>query len=564
MDAITIPDFTVDDDIRTLALQGNWGVRIRYGPEGGRFVVAERERATQACLAFVDRVRTSNAHVAFTPELSIPYEAVAPIIDAVRSIQRSVAFIGGIEGLTRLEYESIAGTNGTSQPLTDGTTDGYVNPMLIVVKTATRFVVRVRAKRVPSRAENQHGPPMATGAGPFTILTLGPTPFIIVPLICAEFVWPEGLWARLEAEVATNIDIVPVLQRNDDLDARHTSPALNRAYTQGGKTARARFVFINQAVGDCCDGTCYVVVPPTSPADPAFDHSTNELWHLPGVRNYRGFRIPDRTGCLWSAVVSHPGAAASALGNRACEGQVTEVLSPAGEPLRGLSAGLLRSTAIAHRIRLTPTIARIPEGGQRSAAHEVIEALDRDANRYLLRQLTTAAANNIVFQTRCNEWPLWSTVEGVISELVEAGALLAAGSDPVQLTPCPGGNCQIAGKPLAILYAPDVDSALTAHFTTERLFDGSALPAGIVLLGVVSGPSTVGARRVGDVLRADRVTSRSSELTGIPAETNASAVTIRPDDVDFWPILHLRPNLVQHTPAAARERIQSLFPAVYA
>jgi hypothetical protein len=554
---IEVPDFALDDELRILALQGDWGVRNDVGAEGGRFLVDDPPRAHQACLEFLVRLRASTAHMALIPELAIPRQTIPHIIATIREFPRSVVFLGGIEGLTQQEYASILNGVGESQGLIPGGAAGYVNSLLILVKTPTRFVAHARAKRVASRAENLEGPPMALGDAPFAVLRLAATPLTVVPLICAEFVWPEHLWERLDDEVAWNIDVVPVLQRNEDLDGRHIGPQLHRAYTQGGKTAHTRFVFVNQAIGAGCDGTSYVVVPPTAPADPAFDHSSNELWHLPGVRTYRGFRIPDRTGCIWSAHVVSPQAAASALGNRFCAGGVTEVLTPAGAPLRGLSVGLMRSVAAVYRQRL------MPHAG--TAAYDpVIAALERQGMRYILREITSEAANDIFFRMYCAEWPRWGTVESVIGDCVEAAALLAAGGDNVVLTPCDGGNCSLAGKPVAVLYAPNVDVALTAKFPLARVFDASPIPAALVLIGVVAAPAAVGAHKVGDVLRADRVTSGSPDLAGMPPRTEESSVTIRIDDVEFRSLTELRPNLDQPGAAAARERIRTLFPKVYA
>src|SRR5258708_5030344 len=173
---IEAPDFALGDELRMLALQGDWGVRNDVGAEGGRFLVDDPATAHQACVDFLGRVSASDAHVALVPELAIPRQTVPNIIATIRNFPRSVVFLGGIEGLTRQEYASILNGVGESQGLVPGGAAGYVNSLLILVKTPTQFVAHVRAKRVPSRAENLDGPPMALGDPPFTVLRLGATP----------------------------------------------------------------------------------------------------------------------------------------------------------------------------------------------------------------------------------------------------------------------------------------------------------------------------------------------------------------------------------------------------
>lgn len=555
---IEAPDFVVDHELRIFALQGDCELETRAGPGGGRYVIRERNRAHQACVDYLARLRQSDAHMGVIPELAIPISTVPHVLATLREFPRSMLFIGGVEGLTRQEYGSLLDgiDDRETQPLAATAAGDYVNALLIAIKTPTRFLVRLRAKRVPSRVENREGPPMAVGAGPFTTVRLGTAPIVVVPLVCSEFVWPEQLWTLLANEVAGNIDIIPVLQRNNDAEGRHVGPQLHHAYTQEAKTANARFVLANQAIGESSDGTCYVVVPPTAPADPSFDHAFRELWYLPAPRTYKGFRIPDRTGCIWSARIVSPHALASALGNRICAGSVTEVLTPTDDALWGLSAGLMRSsTLIHHRSTL-----RKPHTEVRDA---IAGALDMQSPTFVLRGLTTESANDVFYRMRCAEWPIWESVEGVVEELIEVAALLAAGGDDVALIPCDGGNCKLTGRSIAILYAPNVDSALSARFGPQSMFDATTNPAGVVLLGVVLGASDVGVCRIGDVLRADRVTSSSPDLVDTPSKTDESSVTIRIDDVEFRSTVDVRPNMNQQTVAAARHRLQTLFPKVY-
>jgi hypothetical protein len=114
---ITAPDFSLQDELRVLALQGDWGLVVRPGPGGARLVVNDAGRAVQACQRFMDHVSTSDAHFALIPELAIPIGAVAHIIDTVRDLTRSLVFVGGIEGLTRQEYGSLLNNLGQSQAL---------------------------------------------------------------------------------------------------------------------------------------------------------------------------------------------------------------------------------------------------------------------------------------------------------------------------------------------------------------------------------------------------------------------------------------------------------------
>lgn len=551
---IEVPEFDVNQNLRTFSLQGDWGLRRETSAEGTRFVVDNPARADEVCRHFLARALESEAHIAMVPELAIPRQTVPDLIAMMQASARSSLFFGGVEGLTRQQYASLLDGVGESQPLNDGP-GAYVNSALILIKTPDRFIATVRAKRVASLAENRAAP-MVTGTGPFVTIRLGNEPLIIVPLICSEFVWPEGLWQALAAEIPYAIDVVPVIQQNKDTEARHTGPQLHYAYTHGGQTDRIRFLFVNQAISSDCDGMCSVVVPPTSPRSPAFDHSYRELWHLPGAVTYRGFGIPDRTGCIWSADLVTANAGASALGNRICSGKVEEVLSPTGAALNGLCVGLMRSAAMAQRQKLQSGV--ITETTNAAAT-----ALHQSAPEYVLRELDTAAANDVFFRVISAEAPVWSNVENIVHELVEGAALLATGGGEVRLIPRDGGNCSLLGRTVAILYAPNADAALAAHFPRSQMFDVSGIPAAVLLICVVAAPANVDATKVGDVLRADRITSMSGQLADIPVKTEESSVTLRLDDVEFRTMQQLRPNLTQPNTAAARSRIQILFPKMY-
>jgi hypothetical protein len=553
---IEAPEFEIGHDIEVLALQGDWDLENQLGTSGGRWVISEPHRAHRACLTFMDRVMNSTAQLAMVPELAIPRGTVAAIIQAVQAISRSLVFLGGVEGLTRQEYESlIAGVNGQTQALLPNAPGNYVNAILIVVKTAHSCRVYMRAKRIPSGPENQ-GPPMARGAGPFASIRLGQTPLAIVPLVCSEFVWPEEVWANLDKEIPGNIDLIPVLQHNLDVESKHTGPQLHHAYTRV-QTKQTRFVFVNQAISTTCDGTCYVVVPPRSPGPPSFDHAHTELWSLPGVATYRGFRIPDLTGCIWSARIAAPHAPTSALGSPFCEGRVTEVLTPAAAPLRGLAVGLMRSAAVlVHRDN--------ESHAQSNVRDAVLNALDRCDDTYILRFLNTESANDVFYRMQHTTPIEWSNVREVVGDLIEGVALLISGGDEAVVIPCEAGNCRLAGRSLLVLYAPDADEALTRRFPLAADLDGMAIPVGVLLIGVQSGTVDVRARRIGDVLRADQVTSTSADLVDSPRKTEHSSVTIRLADVEFCSLRELKPNWKLGSSTAAQDRLRDLFPKVYA
>jgi hypothetical protein len=552
-------DFEVSDEMRLLALQGDWDLVERTGPTGGRYVIANHDSAHRACLTFLHRVSTSDVQLAMIPELAIPVDTVVHIISAVQALPKSLVFLGGVEGMTREEYESLLKgvEGGETQALIENAPGNYVNSFLLIVKTPSLSVVHLRAKRVPSRPERLEGPPMARGAGPFTTIRLGKAPITIVPLLCSEFVWPE-LWTRLDSEVHGNIDLIPVLQHNDDVDARHTGAQLHHGYTRGGSTADTRFVFVNQAISKSCDGACYVVAPPTTPPAPKFDHSCLELWTLPGIATYKGFRIPDLTGCIWFARIVTADAPTSALATPVCEGGVTEVLNPPAAKLRGLVLGLMRTAEVVIGGRIHVSHA------QSDVRDVVLGALNRQHPTCVLHFLTTDSANAVFYEMQGAGSIGWPSVEAIIRELVEAAALLASAGDDAYLMPCEGGNYRLAGRPVLILHAPEVDEGLTQRFLLAGRFEGTPIPVAVLLLGVVTGATTVDAKRIGDVLRADRVTSASDDLADFPKKAEESSVTIRVDEVEFRSLHDLRGNMQSRSLAAAQARLRDLFPKVYA
>jgi hypothetical protein len=558
---ISAPDFQLDDQIRILALQGDWGLRKTVAPDGGRLVIDDPARAHASCEIFLNRAISSETHVALIPELAIPVGTVPAIVSTLQRLSGSMLFLGGVEGMTREMYESITREfNGNCQPLTDESLGNYINALLIVIRTPSTLIVEMRAKRVPSRWESQAGPPMAIGTGPFTIIQLGAAPLTILPLICSEFVWPEKLWKLLAEEIpihVQNIDLIPVLQHSNDSDGTHMSPLLHTGYAQGRPTKATRYIFANQALSDTCDGTCYVVVPPTSQQNPAFNHARNEFWRFPGTATHKGFRIPDLTGCIWSARISLPDGGTSALGTSICDGRVTEVLTPASAELRGLVLGLMRSEAVHYRTRLL-------DHQQSVVRDSVVNSLDRLTPVYVLGALATDAANAVFYELRCGPGVGWDDVSSIIGELVEGAGLLTSGGDLVKLVPADGTNCNMAGRPILFLHSPDVDESLANRFSPSSQFDGAPVPAGVVLLGVLQGPTRMDAKRIGDVLRADRVTSNSESLSGVPEKEDNSSVTARIEDVEFRLLQQLRKNLDLQSLLEARGRLQELLPKVYA
>jgi hypothetical protein len=555
MSEIEEVDFPLAHELRLIALQGDWGLRVDTTATGGVYVVDQPERARQVCLDLVQQAQSVNAHLALIPELTIPKTAISELVDAVQASPQPLVLIGGVEGLTLDEYRSLATQYGSPLDVPVGTPGTYVNAMIVVARTLSGVKVYWRAKRIPSGPENSGGPQMANGAGPFISLKLGPTPFVIVPLVCSELVWPE-LWAKVSQEVPNvPIDLMPVLQRNDDVERRHIGPVVHSAYQNNGQM---RFVLANQALLPESDGTCYVFVPPASPSSPGFDHGRNELW-LPDSCTYKGFRIPERLGCFWSAQIIHRSGPMNATRPPVCAGRVVSVLRPENVDLAGLSAGLMRSAASRHhavsrQVSSEPTEVRIA----------FQQSLSQSQTTYILRDATRATASQSFFHMICDDRPTWTNVEAIVDDFVEVAGLLACGGDEVRLGSFSGGNCSVSGRPVAVLFAPTVDVALAARFSTSTLLSGSELPGGIVLLQVKESSSSPRARTVGDVLRADRVSSESPELSDGPTRVPDNAVTIRLGDIHFCELKDLRPGLQESTAIAARSRAAALLPGVFA
>jgi hypothetical protein len=194
----------------------------------------------------------------------------------------------------------------------------------------------------------------------------------------------------------------------------------------------------------------------------------------------------------------------------------------------------------------------------------VLSALDRCKQSYILRLLDTDSANDVFYRMQ-NETPIeWKGVQKIVHGLIEGAALFASGGDEAAVVPGEAGNYRVAGRPLLVLYAPDVEVALAKRFPPSTDLDGTPIPVGVLLIGIESGSIAVGARRLGDVFRADQVTSASGDLADSPKKTEDSSVTIRLADVEFRSLQELKTNWKLGTSIEARNRLRELFPKVYA
>lgn len=548
------PGFPLAHDLKLVGLQGDCVLQKATTSAGGLYIVDNAARAREACIGLVDRARTAHAHLALIPEMVIPRDSLAELIGKIDSNPEPLVVMGGVEGISPADYRALVVQYGGTPDVPESAPGTYVNPMVVVVRTATGLKVNFRAKRFASGPENAGGPQLALGANEFLVLKLGSLPFVIVPLICSELIWPE-LWTKLAAEApGLAIDLMPVLQRNQDIERRHLTPVIHNAYQRNAQT---RFVLANQALLPESDGTCFIVTPPATPAAPAFDHGRHELW-LPDSCTYKGFRIPERTGCLWYAEITHPSGPMNATRPPVCGGRVLAVLTPSDVDLTGLPAGLIRSAAASRYVGTSGSSWSNTEPKRRYRSSLAL------GDAYVLEGADQATMNDAFLRMICNILPTWSTVETLVDDFVETGALLASGGDLVRITACPGGNCTVAGRSVAVLYAPRVDVALETRFSTAVLLSGTALPAGIVLLKVEASSRVPRAKTVGDVLRADRVSSDSPELSDGPARVPESSVRVGLGDIHFCEPKDLKASLEEGTLSQARSRTAAFLPGVYA
>jgi hypothetical protein len=286
--------------------------------------------------------------------------------------------------------------------------------------------------------------------------------------------------------------------------------------------------------------------------------SFNVFCNVRGAPSYFGFRIPERTGCMWFAQIRHPNMPGTPLGTHVCEGCVKGVLNPmAVEPV-GIPAGLMRTASKIKQQELQSN-----QHAETEVHAEMREAFDRFSPKYLLEGLRTNVANIIFFKMLCDVMPTWDTVEGIVDDLIEAAGLLSTSGEGVKLTDCGGGNCKVADKPFLILYAPKPDNALSRRFDVPSLIDIRELPVGVVLTGVIEGTETVGAYRISDVLRSDRPATADAEIIDAPKKTDSPATMIRPDSIVFRSLAELKRNKSQTDILSARQRLAILFPEVF-
>jgi hypothetical protein len=548
------PGFPLAHDLKLVALQGDCSIKRLTESSGGRYAVEDALRSRQSCMDLIERARAEHAHLALIPEMVIPKDTLEDLIAAIGSNPEPLVVVGGIEGLSPADYRALVIKHGGTPDLPDIVSGTYVNAMIVAVRASSQLRVYFRAKRYASGPENAGGPQVALGNGEFLVLKLGSAPFVIVPLICSELVWPD-LLSRLASELdGLAIDLIPVLQRNKDIERRHLSPVIHTAYQ---RNLQARFVLANQALLQASDGTCFVVTPPASPAAPAFDHGRQELW-LPESCTYKGFRIPDRTGCFWYAEVRHCNGPMDATRPPVCAGRVLGDLTNGDTNTVGLSAGLMRSGA-ANRFAATSD-----SNWSNTEPKRRYRACLTAGDAHILKDITRVTADDVFFRMTCGTSPSWTSVESLVEEFVEAGALLASGGDQVRLAPCPGGNCKVGGRSVSALFSPVVDVAFEHRFSTKALLEGEPLPVGVVLLKVEASSRIPRAKTVGDVLRADRISTESPELSDGPVRTLDSAVIIGLGNIHFCEVKDLRPSLEEETLEHARNRTTAILPEVFA
>src|ERR1700728_3836988 len=135
------PGFPLAHDLRLVALQGDCAIRVVIEAAGGRYALEDEDRATGQCLGLIQRACDENAHIALIPEMAIPQSAITPLIEAIGSTRHPLVLIGGIEGLSPLDYRALVSKYGAALDVAEGTPGTYINAMLVVVKTSTHVNV---------------------------------------------------------------------------------------------------------------------------------------------------------------------------------------------------------------------------------------------------------------------------------------------------------------------------------------------------------------------------------------------------------------------------------------
>jgi hypothetical protein len=549
------PTFVLKDPnaLRIVGLQSDVEVTRRAHAEGALLQLADRATALDRCRLALDVAADETPDLIVLPELSVPVSAIDEIVHRVEGLPFDAVLIAGLEGIHPNAYAQLVGATG--EPLdVDPVAGSYVNASLTVVKDSSGCVVSYRTKRRASGVEENRVHP-CLGTSSFRVLELGPRPIRLLPLICAEF--QSGIWPQIRADVGDiSVDVVLVIQMNNDPDQAHPSVTLTEAFAAEGLVKNARFVLANAAtIHNASDGATYLVYPPTQLRPPTYEHTRRELWHVPRANGYKGFRLPDKSGCVWQMSLRLPHAPTDAYQTIPCHGATLRVWRPATCSNKGgLAMGLMRTASAALLVQ--------PWASSRTANAAVRDHLDVSNPRYTIGALSESSA------TTCLGWATlsggidWSTVENVVKELVECGALLGAGNRDARMSgeAC---NCSIGDRGLAVIHAPNEVDALATRFRLEYCLPPHSLPKGAVTFGVHVAALGASTRVVGERIRADRVTRGDDGLQGGPPKRIDSSVEIDTLNFHACQLNELRPLYTLPAAAAAAE-LRRLLPEVFA
>lgn len=556
MPPLTRPRFALKDTdgLTIVGLQADVPVERSAHPNGALFELRDPAGALERCRLLLDVAANERPDLIILPELSVPRTALQEIIDRVGQFAFSTVLLGGIEGMHPQAYAGHVAYTG--EPLDiDPNAGSYVNASITVVKDDDGMVVSFRAKRLAAGIENNQVNP-CLGTSAFRLLELGPRPIRLLPLICAEF--RNGIWPRIRNDVGdrAGVDLVAVIQMNHDPDQAYPSVTLTEAYQTGAFLADARFVLANSAtLSGASDGATYLIYPPTQLRVPAYEHTRPELWHVPRANGYAGFRLPDKSGCVWKIVVRLPHAPTDAYQAIPCRGETLRIWRPTVcSDKGGLAMGLMRTA--------TASLLSEPWASAGTANTNVRDHLDVTHARYVLGALTAGTATSCLGWASLSSRLTWSTVEPVVKELVECSALLSAGGRDVRLTgdAC---NCELNGRGVALIHAPSETEALSTRFRLEYCMPPHSLPKGAVTFGIRE--RALGAadtRVVGERIRADRVTRGDDELQGGPRRRSDSSVDLDTLNFHSCDLSDLR-GMYALAPALAEGQLARLLPEVF-
>jgi hypothetical protein len=523
---------------RILCVQPDWGVGLRDASTGERlYRVVDREAAARCCLALAEKAAGEGAVFVIVPELAVPMEVVAPLVESFRVPGPDVLVVAGIEGTTRAEYQALLeNLHLPPAELADG---NYVNALLLLMRCAGETTLRFRAKRHPSIHERQLGP--CQGTEPYLIAVLGPRQITVVPLICSELV-DGNIYAALDQQcLATDIrtaDYFFVIQLNDNPEGGYFEDRLRDAFAPRQlslRTNAARFVLANHALGPSSDGRSYVVVPPRAAAPPPFPLNQTVYWETP--QGYAAFRIPDAAGCAWRADVLLPCEAAGPAGQVVCDGMVVTTANGTlhGREAGGLAHGLLRTECRRRELELIERVAGVAGAGHEGRI-EVLEmmrsAVSARSERFALqganRSVGTAAMHCMQCDRNvCADRLGWDNVERAAREYVEAAALLAAGGSSVRVYGGPPyGNCMVNGRRVLVILGDDVEQAVSHRFDDVEMIASPNAPLGVVVIAVDTDSTK---RSVRSIVKADLSTGVARGLEGVPERATAADSTLPPD-----------------------------------